>query len=58
MYAGVAKSGSPAPNPITGRPSALSALALASTLSVADSAIAPIRPEIRRSRGLAVVAGP
>ena len=36
---GVGKSGSPAPKPITGRPSALSALALASTLSVADSAM-------------------
>ena len=35
-----------------GRPSALSALAFASTLSVADSAIAPIRPETRRVRGL------
>src|SRR4051794_4876245 len=47
MYAGVGKSGSPAPNPITGRPAAFSALALASTASVADSAIPPIRAEIR-----------
>ena len=40
----------PAPKPITGRPAALSALALASTASVADSAIPPIRAEIRRWR--------
>src|SRR6478609_8374361 len=48
MKSGVGKSGSPAPNPITGRPSALSALALASTASVADSAMAPMRREMRR----------
>ena len=40
---GVGKSGSPAPKPITSRPAALSALALASTASVADSLIEPIR---------------
>ena len=40
MWAGVGKSGSPAPKPITGSPAALSALALASTASVADSAMA------------------
>src|SRR4051794_40141490 len=44
---GVEKSGSPAPKPITGRPAALSALAFASTASVADSAIPLIRAEIR-----------
>src|SRR5215217_3052391 len=44
---GVGKSGSPAPNPITGRPAARMALALASTASVADSAIAPILAETR-----------
>ena len=43
MWAGVGKSGSPAPKPITGSPAALSALALASTASVADSAMAPTR---------------
>src|SRR3954462_12336439 len=47
MYAGVGKSGSPAPKPITGRPAALSALALASTASVADSAMPPMRAEMR-----------
>src|SRR5450756_1487325 len=46
MYCGVGKSGSPAPNPITGRPAALSCLALASTARVADSAIAAIRVAI------------
>ena len=45
-YAGVGKSGSPAPKPITGRPAAFKALALASTARVADSAIAEIRAEI------------
>src|SRR5262245_10433048 len=45
--AGVGKSGSPAPNPITSSPAALSALARASIASVADSAMAPTRREIR-----------
>src|SRR5262245_57139933 len=36
---------------MTGRPAALSAFALASTASVADSAIPPIRAEIRRAEG-------
>ena len=35
MYCGVGKSGSPAPNPITGCPAAFSSFALASTASVA-----------------------
>ena len=43
MCAGVGKSGSPAPKPITGSPAAFSALALASTASVADSAMAARR---------------
>src|SRR6476661_768514 len=47
MCAGVGKSGSPAPKPITGRPAAFSALALASTARVADSAIAEMRWETR-----------
>src|SRR6185312_13076430 len=47
MYPGVGKSGSPAPKPITGRPAALRALALASTARVADSAMAAIRSEMR-----------
>ena len=51
MWAGVGKSGSPAPKPMTGLPAALRALALASTASVADSAIAPMRRETRRSAG-------
>ena len=42
---GVGKSGSPAPNPITFSPWALSALALASTAKVADGAIAARRCE-------------
>src|SRR3954453_623469 len=46
MYSGVGKSGSPAPKPITGRPAALSAFALLSTASVADSLMAPMRAEI------------
>ncbi len=49
MWGGVGKSGSPAPKPITGSPAALSALALASTASVADSAMAAIRRETRGS---------
>src|SRR4051795_13169461 len=47
MCGGVGKSGSPAPKPITGSPAALRAFAFASTASVADSAIAAIRFEIR-----------
>ena len=43
MWSGVGKSGSPAPKPMTSSPAAFSALALASTASVADSAMAPIR---------------
>jgi hypothetical protein len=43
MYSGVGKSGSPAPKPITGFPTAFNALALLSTANVADSAIAAIR---------------
>src|SRR3954447_25503383 len=46
MCCGVGKSGSPAPNPITGSPAALSALAFASTANVADSAMAATRWEI------------
>src|SRR5699024_11957315 len=49
MYCGVGKSGSPAPNPITGRPAAFIALALASTASVADSAMPETRRDTRRS---------
>src|SRR6516162_656810 len=48
MQSGVGKSGSPAPKPITGLPAALSALALASTASVADSVMALTRSEMRR----------
>jgi phosphoserine aminotransferase len=47
MWAGVGKSGSPAPKPTTLSPAALSAFALASMARVADSATAPIRVEIR-----------
>ena len=47
MYSGVAKSGSPAAYEMTGRPSAWRAFALASTLRVADSAMAAIRAERR-----------
>src|SRR5918993_975420 len=42
MWAGVGKSGSPAPKPMTGSPAAFSALALASTARVADSGTAAI----------------
>src|SRR5271163_2252917 len=49
MCVGVAKSGSPAPKPMTCSPAALSALALASTASVADGETAAARREIRRS---------
>src|SRR3954452_11300878 len=48
---GGGKSGSPAPKPMTGLPAALSALAFASTASVADSAIDPMRRETRRRAG-------
>src|SRR4051812_24861250 len=47
IASGVGKSGSPAPKPMTSRPAALSALAFASTASVADSLIAAIRAETR-----------
>jgi hypothetical protein len=43
MCSGVEKSGSPAAKLITGRPSALRDLALASTFRVADSAMDPMR---------------
>ena len=46
---GSAKSGSPAPKPMTGSPAAFSALALASTARVADSVIAP---SLRETRGM------
>src|SRR5580704_8570329 len=51
MWAGVAKSGSPAPNPITCSPAAWSALALASTARVADGATAAARRETRAKVG-------
>src|SRR5450830_1078254 len=57
MYCGVGKSGSPAPKPMTGRPAAFSALALASTASVADSAMAPRRAETRAETGVGVGVG-
>src|SRR4029079_16270249 len=47
MFAGVGKSGSPAPKPITFSPFAFSALALASTARVADSAMAARRADVR-----------
>src|SRR5439155_21412962 len=47
MWAGVGKSGSPAPNPMTSSPAACRAFALASTARVADSVIAPTRREMR-----------
>ena len=49
MCAGVGKSGSPAPKPMTCSPAACSALAFASTASVAEGATAAARREIRRS---------
>src|ERR1700683_1867248 len=59
MWAGVGKSGSPAPNPMTCSPAACSALALASTARVAEGATLAARREIRRSAvgDLAVVTG-
>jgi hypothetical protein len=48
-WAGVGKSGSPAPKPITDSPAALSAFARASTARVADSVMAPTRAEMRCS---------
>src|SRR5580704_11063108 len=47
MWAGVGKSGSPAPKPMTCSPAAWSALALASTASVAEGATAAARREMR-----------
>ena len=47
MWLGVAKSGSPAPKPMTGSPAALRALAFASTAMVADSAMVVMRRESR-----------
>src|SRR5487761_824671 len=46
MWDGVGKSGSPAPNPTTSSPAARSALALASTASVADGLTAATRAEM------------
>src|SRR5580704_1834645 len=47
MWAGVGKSGSPAPNPMTSAPAARSAFALASTARVAEADTAPTRAEMR-----------
>ena len=47
MCCGVAKSGSPAPKPMTFSPAARMALALLETASVAEGAMAPTRREIR-----------
>ena len=47
ICSGVAKSGSPAPKPITGSPAAFKAFAFLSTAIVADSAIAPMRLDNR-----------
>ena len=47
MWSGVAKSGSPAPKPMTFSPAARMALALFETARVADGAMAPTRREIR-----------
>src|SRR4051794_2080422 len=54
MCAGVGKSGSPAPNPMTFSPAAFSALAFASTASVADSWMAAIRAEMREEESTTV----
>src|SRR4051794_10917838 len=51
MLAGVGKSGSPAPKPITFSPLAFSAFAFASTASVADSAMAARRADVRFTGG-------
>src|ERR1700677_1595182 len=48
MWAGVGKSGSPAPKPMTSSPAARRALALASTARVAEGATAATRAETRR----------
>src|SRR3954451_1067591 len=56
MWAGVGKSGSPAPKPMTSWPAATRDLALASTARVADSSMAAIRLD-RRAKVLAVVSG-
>jgi hypothetical protein len=47
MCSGVGKSGSPAPNPITGAPADFSSFALFVTASVADGDIAPTRVDTR-----------
>jgi hypothetical protein len=49
MCAGVGKSGSPAPKPMTCSPAACNALAFASTARVAEGATAAARREILRS---------
>jgi hypothetical protein len=50
MCSGVGKSGSPAAKLTTGLPSAFSCLAFASTLSVADSVMEPMRVLILATR--------
>src|SRR5690242_5421173 len=52
MWAGVGKSGSPAPKPMTSSPAALRALARASIASVADSSIAATRREMVMSNAI------
>ena len=47
-FSGVGKLGSPGPKPIMGSPAAFRALALASTASVAEGAMAARRAETRR----------
>src|SRR4051794_9697981 len=57
MCAGVGKSGSPAPNPMTSRPAAFIAFAFASTARVADSAMPAMRADTRGRAGTAAAEG-
>src|ERR1043165_733476 len=58
MFAGVSKSGSPAPSPITSRPACLSARALSVTAMVGDGLMRLIVSDRKAIRNLQLFGGP
>ena len=55
MCSGVAKSGSPAPKPMTSLPAAFSAFAVASTARVAEGAMPAMRAEMREREDMCLM---
>ena len=58
MFAGVSKSGSPAPSPITSRPACLSARALSVTAMVGDGLMRLMVSDRKAIRNLRFSSGP